>query len=86
MIKEEKLAQDCDTYVIVYPIYLKGVMSKLEPVENVPKDYFNLKDMSPEEKAFYSTSMAESEKEWKGKQNKVVSYSTYKCCNLVAIC
>ena len=52
----------------------------LEPVEKVPKDNFNLKDMSPEEKAFYATSMTESQKEWKGKQNKVVSCGIWNSC------
>ena len=44
----------------------------LEPVENVPKENFDLIDMSPEERVFYAASVAESEKEWKGKQTEVV--------------
>ena len=47
-------------------------MSMLEPVENVPKENFDLMDMSPEERVFYAASVAESEKEWKGKQTEVV--------------
>ena len=58
----------------------------LEPVENVPKENFDLIDMSPEERVFYAASMAESEKEWKGKQTEVVTllviYFTNPLCHI----
>ncbi len=54
------------------------VMSMLEPVDEIPRETYDLNDMSPEERHFYTTSsaMKRSVEMWKEQQNLVVRTMT----------